>query len=183
MLHVSFTGHRPKELYVGTYTKADLIKATYNAIKKLIEEEGATDFYSGGAIGFDQIAFMCVHWLKKTYIHIKNHLVVPFFKQDKKWKPEQKAFYAQMKEWADDVIYVDTLDNYQPTFAHKVGEYSGIKMQLRNEYMVDHSHVLLAAYNGSEKSGTKNCLDYAEEKKKDVRWIDLHDNLTVKKLA
>lgn len=40
--------------------------------------------------------------------------------------------------------------------------YEADVMQKRNEYMVDHSDIVLAVWNG-KKSGTENCIKYAEK--------------------
>lgn len=49
--------------------------------------------------------------------------------------------------------------------------YEADVMQKRNEYMVDHSDIVLAVWNG-KKSGTKNCIKYAEKMGKKVEYIE-----------
>ena len=43
-------------------------------------------------------------------------------------------------------------------------------MQQRNEYMVNHSDKVIAVWNGSS-GGTKNCIDYAKNRKKEIIWF------------
>ena len=49
--------------------------------------------------------------------------------------------------------------------------------QRRNEFMVDHSNLVIAVWNG-EKSGTKNTIDYAE--RKGVKVVNLLDSYIVR---
>ena len=42
----------------------------------------------------------------------------------------------------------------------------------RNRYMVDHSSVLLAVYNGVYRSGTGMTVRYAESKRRKIILID-----------
>lgn len=49
--------------------------------------------------------------------------------------------------------------------------YEADVMQKRNEYMVDHSDIVLAVWNG-KKSGTENCIKYAEKMGKKVEYIE-----------
>ena len=46
-------------------------------------------------------------------------------------------------------------------------------MQKRNEYMVDNSDKVFAFWNGEEKGGTWNTIQYARKKGKDLEIIDL----------
>jgi len=177
---VSFTGHRPNELF-GTYDlnnpKAKMLATKMlQVIEELIETEGASHFISGGALGTDQIAFICVNKLKQKYPHIKNILAIPFRNQDSNWKGEQdKKRYEKIKSLADDVVFVDEIDYYNKDKSVEVGAFSNKKMQLRNMYMVDQSQIVVAVYNG-QKSGTQNCVNYAERKKKKIIVMDPNQN-------
>lgn len=44
-------------------------------------------------------------------------------------------------------------------------------MQKRNEWMVDNCDILIAVWDKSP-GGTKNCVDYAESKKKQIIYIN-----------
>ncbi|MGG0793765.1 SLOG family protein [Brevibacillus laterosporus] len=159
-----FTGHRPPKLggYDIKNPKMMLLKEKLiKTIEMVIEEEGVTRFISGGALGTDTLAFYCVHFLKDQYPHIKNILSVPFENQDKVWSEEQKKWYRKMFNLADEVIYVDKINDYIVDDA-TVGDYHPSKLQKRNEYMVDNSKVVIAVYDGS-KGGTSNCLWYARK--------------------
>lgn len=180
---VGFTGHRPDKLF-GSY---DLENPKVRVLKEKLEKElveliekGATVFVSGGALGFDQVAFMTVHGLKEKYPGIKNILAIPFEKQAKAWRSKKDvARYEKMKEKADEVVYVDCVDGYKPKGSVEAGDYSAAKMQLRNQYMVDKSNVIIAAWDGSS-GGTKNCVDYAKKEKKDIIRLDPLSNFDKK---
>jgi uncharacterized phage-like protein YoqJ len=159
-----FTGHRPDKY--GDYdikheSNKPIIKALTNAIELVINQEGINRFISGGALGVDTLAFYSVHKLKEKYEGITNILALPFEQQDKIWTSEQKKWYRKMIELADEVIYVDTLEAYKIKDLI-VGEYHPAKMQKRNEYMVDHSFVVIAMWDGSN-GGTGNCVRYARK--------------------
>ncbi len=70
MKSVCFTCHRNiKEM-------AELKKALIKQLVKLIDE-GAADFYAGGAVGFDMLCESAVIELRKRFPHIKLHLILP----------------------------------------------------------------------------------------------------------
>ena len=183
MLKISFTGHRPNKLggyQWGNKIQKEVSKEIEKNILEIIErtEEKEIVFYSGGAIGVDQIAFEVVDGLKEVIwfinedITIKNNIAIPFKDQDRLWKINDKERYKSQKERADNVIYVDTEKGYEVSGTEK-GKYDIRKMQKRNEYMVDNSDILIAVFDGS-KSGTKNCIDYAKKHNKEIIIIDLN---------
>lgn len=179
---VSFTGHRPHHLpwkdKLGTgYSISNKRVQAYASLlqenlRPLILNEGAHTFISGGALGVDQIAFWAVAHLKREFPNLHNHLAIPFAKQHTAWKnPEILHWYHKMVQRADSVAYVDTIEGYNRDASVGIGEYSGYKMQIRNEYMVNHSNVVVAVWNGTS-GGTGNCVKYAQEQGK--RIIQLH---------
>ncbi|MBU8803346.1 DUF1273 family protein [Bacillus subtilis] len=159
---VCFTGHRPNKL--GGYdmknpTMLKLKDKLLEVIEELITKEDKYRFITGGALGTVQAAYWCVHILKKKYPHIKNIIATPFKEQDKVWSAEQKMWYKRMLDVSDEIINVEVLDEYKVS-GDKPGEFSPVKMQKRNEYMIDNSEAIVAVYDGT-KSGTRNCLNYA----------------------
>lgn len=157
-----FTGHRPDK--IGGYdmknpTAMKIKEKLSKTIEHLIVDEGIQRFITGGALGFDTYAFECVHRLKEKYPTIKNILAIPFEKQASVWTDYQKRVYERMKEIADENVFVDTLPRYKEHYTSE-GEYHISKMQKRNEYMVDHSKIVVACWDGS-KGGTANCVRYA----------------------
>lgn len=183
MLRISFTGHRPNKLggyQWGNKIQKEVSKEIEKNILDIIEKtkEKEIVFYSGGAIGVDQIAFEVVDKLKEVIwfmdknVTIKNNMAIPFNDQDRLWRINDKERYRSQKKRADSVIYVDIEERYK-VYGTKEGKYDVRKMQKRNEYMIDNSDILIAVFDGS-KSGTKNCIDYAKRKNKEIILIDLN---------
>lgn len=90
---VAFTGHRPEDLGT-TYSMSDkktveISRELEKLIEDLIINRGIRVFISGGALGFDTIAFFSVEKVKrklKGQYDIKNILAVPFKDQPAAWK-------------------------------------------------------------------------------------------------
>ncbi len=97
-----FTGHRllppPPDIYG---LKRFLVDYLEGAI-----EMGYTDFYAGGANGFDRLAANAVLYLKKSHPHIRLHLLIPCKDQDKMWSFEEKRDYKKQIKAADSVTYL-----------------------------------------------------------------------------
>ena len=165
MKTITFAGHRPDKLY-----GYDLKDERYLKLNKFLEEmledkilnEGYDKFISGGALGFDTVAFLSVKNLKEKYPHIQNIIAVPFENQSTKWSTKDKSLYNWMKNKADDIVYVDTIEGYDRT-GTEIGVFHRDKLMIRNEYMVDNSDLLIALWNGDNKSGTANCIKYAKK--------------------
>jgi uncharacterized phage-like protein YoqJ len=172
---VCFTGHRPNKLFgydLNDKRYKPLYEQLTNVVELCINEEDIIRFISGAALGVDQISFWLVHKLKIKYPDIKNIVAVPFKNQDKVWSIEQKHWYKKMLEKADEVIYIDELNDYRYKVNNNiVGEYSIEKMQRRNEWMVDNSRIVIAVHDDS-KGGTKNCIYYAHKEGKSIFKIN-----------
>jgi len=163
-----FTGHRPNKIPGFDWNdpwKNEGVYTVRNLLLPILEEkiqQGATKFMSGGAIGFDQIAFFTVQQLKKRYPHIKNIVAVPYKEQPKIWRnPEILYWYSRMLELADLVTYVDKTPLYMRDIHTPVGVHSNYKLQIRNEYMVDSVQGVIAFWDGTP-GGTANCIEYAK---------------------
>lgn len=164
---VCFTGHRPNKMnncYSLTDEQSKYISRKLEPVLvNLIEKEGIERFISGGAIGIDQIAFWTVQGLKKKCCpNILNIVAVPFKNQPIKWSDKETLlWYKKMLDTADEVIYVDELPLYGVEGV-SIGEYHVAKIQKRNEYMVDKSRIVVAAWDGT-KGGTSNCCRYVRK--------------------
>lgn len=88
---ICFTGHRPKDLF-GYQAKEPYIRIinTLKPFLSVLYENGYTDFISGGAQGFDQLAFWAVH---HTLPNANNHVFIPFYGQEIRWK--EKGLFGQ----------------------------------------------------------------------------------------
>jgi uncharacterized phage-like protein YoqJ len=151
---VAFTGHRPDEL--GGW---DLPNPTYvhvcQQIEKTLKEVQPEKVISGMALGVDQ-------WAANIAVKLNIPFVaaMPFVGQDSVWNAEsKKTFQVLLNKSAEQVIVSE-------------GGYTAAKMQVRNEWMVNHCDVLIAVYNGDPTGGTANCVKYAESIGKKIIYID-----------
>jgi len=177
MKTICFTGHRPDKL--GSYDwNTPKNQRIMEKLKEQIEQEiihnNVKTFIFGVALGIDQMAFEIVKKIQEysRYGHdIKMILAIPFEKQASKWfnKNDIDRYNAQ-KEWADEVIYVDTVDGYEFKGV-AVGEYHPAKMMIRNKFMVNNSDKIIAVWNGS-KGGTANAVNYAKKIGKEIIVIN-----------
>ncbi len=154
---MAFTGRRPKDLCgydAASYRQsvADLTEILY-----LFYLKGVRRFISGGAQGFDQLAFWAVHRLKaqKGCADVENILYLPFEGQERRWAEtgcfSQKE-YRQMITLADNVRIISGDNSIRALFE-------------RNHAMVDDSGILLGLYPDDSwrtaRGGTAECLRYA----------------------
>ena len=93
MKRCCFTGHR--NIKIDHELENRLCKVVTDLIEK-----GITDFYAGGAPGFDALCERTVFALKQTYSSIHLHLILPCTKeyQTRKWNAEQIAEYDKIIE-------------------------------------------------------------------------------------
>ena len=139
-----FTGHRkiPWEEY------ARIREATKKKAAELIEE-GVTEFFAGGAVGFDMLAEEAVLELKEKYPHVRLTLVLPCPEQAKSWKEEEVRRYEEIKERADKIIY--TSEHYHNGCMH-----------VRNKRLVAESEFCIC-YLTELVGGTRSTVDFARK--------------------
>ena len=133
-----FTGHRklPKDRIEQIVIHLD------RQIDYLINQ-GVTDFISGGALGFDQIAASLI--IAKKEMGQKIHLIfaLPCRDQDRQWNAQQREFYRALLSESDEIVYVSE-------------KYTDGCMKRRNKYMVDHSAYCICAllwpFNGTDQT-------------------------------
>lgn len=148
---LGITGHRQ----LGGY---NIPNPTYNYVRneiiKQFEILKPDVVITGFAIGADQLAAEICLEMKITY-----HAYCPFLGQEKLWPEFVRKRYNELLEKA---AKVEIISN---------GGYAGWKMQVRNCRIVDDSEKMLAIFNGSV-GGTKNCVDYAKSKNKEIIIIN-----------
>jgi len=131
-----FTGHRR--------LPSDRIKEIVTTLDREIDNlisEGVTDFISGGALGFDQIAASLIIAKKKMEKNIRLIFALPCKNQDKLWTEKQKTLYKDLLGEADQVIYVSKA-------------YSNSCMCKRNRYMVQNlDYCICALLHGVSGTG------------------------------
>jgi uncharacterized phage-like protein YoqJ len=100
---------------------------------------------SGGALGIDQF------WIEVgLYLGIPVTAALPFKGYDDRWPSSSREKYRQLLDQCYDVRYI-----CEPGYESR-------KLQIRNEWMVTHSDVLVAYWNGAS-GGTKNCIKFAHK--------------------
>jgi uncharacterized phage-like protein YoqJ len=151
---VTVTGHRPDKLggYKLPNPMYDLVlKGLYDAFLHFKPSYVIT----GMSLGIDQwAAELCIN------INIPFLAAIPFQGQDSIWPPQSKAKY----QWL--------LTKAAGKYVINEGGFEGWKMQKRNEWMINRSHQVIAAFNGTP-GGTANCLGYAAQVGKPVHYIPL----------
>ena len=148
-----FTGHRPEKLTLSEYeVKEGLEGQILRAIS-----EGYTTFITGMAKGVDLWAGQIVADLRDGGYGINLIAASPYEGFGKGWSPEWHSLYQEIIQRADLVKYV-------------CSGYNKSCFMTRNKWMVDHSNLVIAVFNG-EKGGTKNTIDYARKQGIEVRLI------------
>ncbi len=132
-----FTGHRHINLFYQP------------VIDQMIDyaiSQGVNHFLSGMAIGTDTIAATTL---------IKRNLpwtaVIPFIGQEKRWPIQQQQHYQFCLDSAQQVIVIDKAFSKEAYFR-------------RNNYMVNHSYLGLAVFDG-RPGGTDHAVKYAKSKR------------------
>ena len=154
-MRIAVTGHRPSKLggdYTGDGTMAQKVRKW---LRRQLEIRNPDEVVTGMALGVDQ-------WFAEEALRldIKVHAAIPCDGQERIWPTASQVRYKLLLEQADVTPHV-----VNP------GPYAAWKMQARNEYMVNYSHLLLAVWDGSH-GGTGNCVRYAEKCGKPVVRLD-----------
>lgn len=158
----AFTGHRPNSFPWGYNETAQdcvlLKKVLAEQIASLVDD-GVTGFISGMALGVDLWAAQIVLDLRKKNPAVKLCCALPCEGQEKKWPAKTQEQYRNILQQADKTVYVSRT-------------YTSSCMLDRNRWMVNHSTILLAVYNGAYKSGTGMTVRYAQDKHRRIIRID-----------
>ena len=158
----AFTGHRPKSFpwkYDEAARDCILLKEVLAAQIAGLAEQGVTDFLSGMALGVDLWSAKIVLDLQKNCPAIRLHCILPCEGQELKWSASMQVQYNTILQQASEVVYVSR-------------EYTPDCMLKRNRYLVDHSSILLAVYNGTCRSGTGATVRCAQKAGRQIILID-----------
>lgn len=152
-LVAAFTGHRPDKLggmYAAVNPRRDRIFAR---LKDAITSNAVTHGIIGMARGVDQWAgCACVT------LQIPFTAAIPFTGQEKCWTPAEQKEYHDLLAWANKIEVVaqdDTVNAYHA----------------RNRWMVLHSDLLIAVFDGSP-GGTAHCVKYAAGVGRRILFVD-----------
>ena len=147
-----FTGHRKIMENISL-----LSERLYDVLEKHIGD-GLTDFYIGGAIGFDTIAALTVLKLREKYPLIKLHLVLPCppEEQSKYWSDSDRERYNEIVSSSDSIEIVSE-------------QLTKECMKARNARLVEHADICFCYYNGKKvRSGTGQTVRMAQRKGIDI---------------
>lgn len=165
MKKACFTGHRPKEL---CGYDADKYRTFVNELCDIIRylySRGFTEYVSGGAQGFDQLAFWAVNRVKKEYTDIRNIVYIPFTRQSTNWAVD--GTFGQ-KEYRHMLMFADEIHNLYPESEEDLRnpnvDNATAKLLGRNKQMVRDTDITIGLYNGDwrdDKGGTACTLQEA----------------------
>jgi uncharacterized phage-like protein YoqJ len=145
-----FTGHRPAKLpwrYNEEDPRALKLKQRMADAVELAYEQGYRHFICGMAQGCDLYFCECVLTLRTRHPEVTVEAAVPCPTQADAWPEAQKARYRDLVAACDFETMVSA-------------QYTPSCMQRRDRYMVDHSGLLIAAFDGSS-GGTRYTVEYA----------------------
>lgn len=152
-----FTGHRAKKLPWGYNTAdprcLDLKKRILDTVEVLFES-GFHRFLCGMADGCDLYFCEAVLALRQMHPEASLTAVIPFPGQADRWPHELREYYRELLSRCDEQIIVSP-------------EYSRDCMMHRNRYMVDHSDIVIACFDG-QSGGTLNTFLYAQKMERQI---------------
>lgn len=158
----AFTGHRPSKMpwgYDETDSRCVALKEVLQEKIEFFVEGGVTDFFSGMAGGTDQYCSQIILDLRKKNPALKLRCVLPCRGQENKWSDSARERYHAILKQADSVEYISS--DY----------YDGCMLD-RNRRLVECAGVLLAVYNGVQRSGTGATVNYARKLGREIIVID-----------
>lgn len=145
-----FTGHRPNALPAfgreNTEEMQQLIYLLDRAVNDALEN-GVSDFYVGGAQGFDTLAAEAVLRMRWLFPALSLHLALPGRDQTKGWSSQDLSRYETILQSASEVWYASELCSPE-------------SMRRRNRYLVDHNGRCIA-YLRRMRGGTLYTVNYA----------------------
>ena len=102
-----FTGHRE----IPPEDREPLRAALLSEIQRLYAEKGVTEFYTGGARGFDTMAAEAVLKIRET-LPVRLHLILPCKGQSDRWHFAEKRRYREILKQADTAEFL--FERYTP---------------------------------------------------------------------
>ncbi len=106
-----------------------------NAVRMLIDL-GYTDFLNGGMGAFDRLCSCIVYDLKPEFPALKNFLVIPYL-----------SFSIQNRQYFDEVIYPEGLENY----------YFKSAIAVRNKFLIDNASVAVCFVHHTWGGAAQTC--------------------------
>ena len=148
-----FTGHRPAKLPWRFREEDPRCAALKRRIADAVEmayDEGYRHFICGMALGCDQYFCEAALALRERYSDVTIEAAVPCPTQADAWTAAQRERYARLLAACDLETVVSE-------------KYTSGCMQRRDRYMVDHSSLLIAVFDGTA-GGTQYTMQYAMQR-------------------
>ncbi|PKM41276.1 MAG: DUF1273 domain-containing protein [Firmicutes bacterium HGW-Firmicutes-9] len=145
-----FTGHRPDALPAHGDESSEEMQHLLYCLSRAVDaaiEDGVTEFFVGGAQGFDTIAAECVLQKRTQHPSLSLHLALPGQNQTTGWSARDKARYQVILDEATEVWYAAELCSPE-------------SMRRRNRYLVDNTGRCIA-YLRRMRGGTLYTVNYA----------------------
>lgn len=103
-----FTGHRTIKTDMNSFSALLL-----SVIEQMITDRNITDYYAGGAYGFDAMVSLSVLRIKEKYPQVRLHLILPCSNEEQTegWNTKRKAEFDKILGLADSVEYVSKHKN------------------------------------------------------------------------
>lgn len=158
-----FTGHRPEFFPWGRREQSGEFAVFRERLSEAVDEavrKGARRFICGNALGFDTWAAEVVLEKKQTIQDIVLEIAVPFEGHN-----ETSMRVKRVQNAADWVHVVSTARSHRDAFLE------------RNDYMVENSGMLIAAYDPvlSKPGGTTKTYRYAKKLGRDITLVRFDD--------
>jgi len=156
-----FTGHRPEKL---PWTKeeyplrAQELENRLFDILQVLYGVGIRHLICGMARGCDMIFLKAAFRLREEHEDVTIEAAIPCEGQAERWTKAERAEYYRFVSECD----VETVLQ---------GEMDETCMLRRNRYMVDHSCILIAVYDGS-RGGTMHTVHYAEKQDLEILRLE-----------
>lgn len=156
-----FTGHRPPKL--GGYGK-EAQQKLYNFAHHTLQQKLKLCDPSVGYIEDEAIVGMAQGWDMAvasacSILNVPYIAAIPYPGQELVWPDEYtRVLYRSLLGTAKRVIYV----------SNSTGGNAARALQLRNQWIVDHSEKIIALWDEVESGGTWNCVKYAWRQKVEV---------------
>lgn len=164
-----FTGHRPEKFPKKLQTPQGVTKL-YDELARQVDDavmSGYHVFITGMARGVDTWGGLYVAKLKREHPELGLKLVcaVPFADEEKRRRGKDLEDFRTLVESADEVLYISQ-------------NYVHWGYQLRNEFMVDHSSLLMGIICRDE-GGTANTVKYANKQQMRSSVMDIRNGFSM----
>ena len=145
-----FIGDKKIKHYDGIFYRLNYILIS-------LIDEGVTNFYAGGGLGWDMICENTVIKLRREFTHIKLRLILPCepCEQSKHWHIDRQLEYNRVYDLADSVEVI----------SQKYSEYS---VKKRNARLAELGDVCVCYWDGRTKGYTYQAIKLARKNSAEI---------------